>query len=153
MQTAQPRNRGSFAPVHGKHKTPAWMSWVSMITRCTYPKSNSYCRYGARGIKVCDRWLKFENFLADMGERPAGRTLDRIDNNGNYEPQNCRWASLAEQGANRRNVRTLSFNGETKTLSEWAKAKGMSRSALQRRLNKLGWSAEKTLLTPPRGSL
>lgn len=79
-----------------------YVTWSHMIQRCTNPKRPAYARYGGRGITVCDRWLKFENFLADMGERPDGKTLDRFPNNkGNYEPGNCRWATVTEQNQNR----------------------------------------------------
>lgn len=85
------------------HKpTAVWISWSAMIQRCTNPKNASWKRYGGRGITVCDQWLLFENFLADMGERPNGKTLDRYPNvNGNYELGNCRWATAKEQGQNR----------------------------------------------------
>ncbi len=91
---------------HGHHKngkpSPTYKSWQSMKQRCDNPKSTGFEYYGGRGIKVCERWNKFNNFLEDMGERPEGLTLDRKDVDGNYELPNCKWASDAEQGANRR---------------------------------------------------
>ena len=93
---------GKRASTHGQTHTPTWRSWKSMLDRCTYPSNIGWKHYGGRGIKVCDRWRSFVNFLADMGERPPGTTLDRIDNNGNYEKSNCRWATYKEQRANQR---------------------------------------------------
>lgn len=87
---------------HGMSGTPTYQSWYAMTQRCGNPKRWQYKYYGARGIIICDRWKSFENFHADMGDRPAGKTLDRIDCNGNYEPSNCKWSSTTEQSRNRR---------------------------------------------------
>lgn len=88
---------------HGMTESPEYLSWKGMIQRCTNPKHTSYEYYGARGITICQRWRdSFEAFLVDMGSRPEGKTLDRIDNDGNYEPGNCRWATASEQNSNQR---------------------------------------------------
>jgi hypothetical protein len=91
-----------------------------MRGRCENPDDVSYANYGGRGITVCERWLKFENFALDVEPRPKGRTLDRIDNNGNYEPTNCRWATPREQGRNTRRSLMLELRGEKKSVQDWA---------------------------------
>ena len=122
-----------------------------MINRCYDPKDRNFKNYGYRGIGVCDRWrLSFEAFCADMGERPEPQhlySIERIDNNGNYSPDNCKWATKAEQALNKRSNLRLTFNGQTLTLSQWTKLLNFKASTLHNRL-KLGWSIERALTTP-----
>jgi hypothetical protein len=121
---------------HGKARTPAHNSWIAMRRRCLDSNNPNYPHYGGRGITICGRWSKFENFLADMGERPAGKTLDRIDNTGNYEPSNCRWATTAEQLRNQQKTLKLEWLGETLCLSEWARRHHLNASAVRDRYHR-----------------
>ena len=123
-----------------------------MISRCTQPSSAGYAYYKKRGITVCQRWRKFENFLADMGERPVGMTLDRWPNNdGNYEPGNCRWASRREQANNRITNRRFTYERKEYTLIELARVTGVSKELLHSRLCrcKRPWTVEGAVRTPP----
>lgn len=114
-----------------------------MKTRCLNPNSKDFAYYGARGIRVCERWASsFANFLADMGKAPTTQhQLDRIDNSGNYEPANCRWATRAENSRNRRSSLLLTHNGITKSATEWAMDIGLNRHGVAERIRK-GWSVE-----------
>lgn len=136
---------------HGRSRTPMHNVWWGMIERCESPYNKNYSNYGGRGIRVCDRWLGkegFINFLKDMGERPSDKySIERIDNNGNYEPSNCKWDVLEVQANNKRTSRFISFNGKTQTLAQWSKEKKFPPALLTKRL-KRGWTIEKALNTP-----
>lgn len=118
-----------------------------MKKRCLNPGHRNFKDYGGRGITVCERWMTFDNFLADMGERPDGLSLDRINNNAGYSSENCRWATLVEQNCNRRNNTWITYAGKTLTVTEWARELGMKKNALIERLRN-GWTVERALSTP-----
>jgi len=126
-------------------------SWENMIARCYNPKSPDFKRYGGRGITVCDRWREsFEAFVVDMGARPDNATIDRVDNNGNYTLENCRWATRVAQVNNRRDNRIIALNGIERTVAQWSEQTSLSHTCITHRLNS-GWSAEKALTTPIKG--
>jgi len=133
----------------GKRPPSEYEIWSGIIKRCTNPNSRYYARYGGRGITVCDRWrYDYTAFLADMGPRPSlDHSIDRKDNDGNYEPSNCRWATQREQVWNSNATHLITFNGETLSQSEWARRLGMSHTTVSRRL-KSGWPIEKALSLP-----
>lgn len=133
----------------GRKKTPTYKSWENMKKRCTNPHNRDFRHYGGRGISICARWQDFTLFLADMGRRPSPQhSLDRIDNAGNYEPENCRWTTPKEQHNNtRRNVR-LTYHGVTLTVAQWAERIGIKSICLFMRLRR-GWSIERALTPPP----
>lgn len=118
-----------------------------MLQRCTNPKKREWPRYGGRGITVCERWLVFENFLADMGERPAGMTLDRVNNDGPYSPDNCEWRSQLEQARNMSRNRILTHQGRSMCLAQWAEELGIAQGTLSARLG-YGWSVDRALAEP-----
>ena len=134
---------------HGMSRTSEHGAWSEMRKRCTTKTSKRFPLYGGRGISICERWSKFENFLADMGPKPTSQhTLDRIDVNGNYSPENCRWADWKTQQNNRRNNRVIEFNGEKLTSSQWQDRVGIPSSIIRQRLDRDGWSVEKAMTHP-----
>ena len=133
---------------HGLSRTPEYAAWVAMRHRCLSPLSQSYLRYGGRGITVCPEWLDVRVFVRDMGPRPSpAHSLERVDNDGPYGPGNCVWELRKRQNDNRSVSRRLTYEGETKTLSEWAEQAGIKYTTLLRRLDDWGWTAEKALHT------
>ena len=133
----------------GRKRTPTYNSWQNMKNRCLNENYRDFYLYGGRGIKICDRWLNsFENFLEDMGERPAGTSLDREDSEGGYEPENCRWSTPKEQSNNMRINKVFEYNGKTATLSQWSEILGISRGTLNNRIKILHWDKERVFSTP-----
>jgi hypothetical protein len=131
---------------HGRSHSPEHRVWNGMRTRCA---DATHPHYGGRGIKVCERWNSFENFFADMGPRPTPKhSIDRIDSDGPYSPENCRWATIHEQARNRRSTVFIEHNGETKTMTEWAAHSGINLHTIRLRLVKFGWSVEEALSVP-----
>jgi hypothetical protein len=122
---------------------------MAMVQRCCNPKHKNFRHYGGRGITVCDRWrTNFEVFLEDMGPRPSAKhSIERKDNNGNYEPGNCVWATQREQSRNKRTNRLVEFGGQTLCVEEWAAKLGLTSKAIHHRLDR-GWSIDKALTTP-----
>ncbi len=124
---------------HGRsQKTREYEIWGSMRKRCNNSNSEDYPLYGGRGIKVCDRWNSFENFIADMGLCPEKHSIDRIDVNKNYSPENCRWATATQQARNKRNNRWIDVDGVVKTMIEWSELSGVHRTCIGKRLRR-GW--------------
>lgn len=133
---------------NGKLST-IYKAWANMIQRCTNPHTKNYHNYGGRGITICKRWMKFENFLTDMGDTSKGYQIDRIDNNGHYHKSNCRWVTPKQNSRNRRNNRSVTHNRKTQCITAWAEEVGISEYVIYRRLNR-GWSIKKALTTPVR---
>ena len=135
---------------HGLSGTPEYRAWRAMKDRCFNPNYQHYSHYGGRGIGVCDRWLNLENFLADMGSRPSARhSLDRIDNNADYFPKNCRWSTRVEQENNKRSNRFITIGCVTLTIAQWTEKKGYGKNVIWARLE-LGWSDYDAVMTPVR---
>lgn len=147
--------RESAANAHLKHgntrrasgPTRTYSIWLGMRSRCYNRNEPAFANYGGRGIAICERWDEFASFLADMGEAPAGLSIDRINNNGNYEPGNCRWATPAEQSRNTRQNVMLTFRGKTQCVTDWADEVGIADTVLRARLFSYGWPLERALTT------
>ncbi len=139
------KNNGHYS--HGLKHHPLYNTWATMMSRCYNSNRTSYQYYGARGISVDQRWHDISMFIEDMSPRPEGLTLDRVDNNGPYSMDNCRWASRKEQLRNRRDNRLITFRGETRCMAEWGEIHGKSIDTLYYRL-KVGMSIEDVFLKP-----
>lgn len=137
---------------NGKNKR-TYQVWGNMKQRCLNPNSTRYADYGGRGITVCERWLSFENFLADMGVAPDGLTLDRVDNEKGYSPDNCVWNTYANQNKNSRRAKLVTIGKRTMCINDWCRLIGLSYCSYKQRI-KNGWSQEQALTKPPlpRGS-
>lgn len=149
LRKGSSRSCGCVRRKHGLTDTRLHAIWATMLARTSNPNATGYENYGGRGISVCARWKDpgkgFLNFHADMGEPPSsGMTLDRMDNDGPYAPENCRWATIEEQGRNRRTNVVLTFKGRSLTVTEWAEELGIPRSRIYRRIE-MGWSHERAL--------
>lgn len=133
------------ATKHGMENTLTYTTWAQMKSRCMNPKHRSYPGYGGRGITVCARWMMFESFLEDMGEKPKGKySIDRVDNNGGYCKENCRWTDSVTQNNNRRNTAYYTHEGKTQSLTLWARERGMPAATVKSRI-RLGWNIEDAL--------
>ena len=141
------------ATTHGQWDHPMYSRWQHMINRCENPKDKKYKNHGGRGIKVCDRWHELNNFIADMGATFSKElTLERNDNDGDYMPDNCRWASDFDQRRNRRNNIQITMNGETKVLGDWCDQLGIKYQLAWERIKKQGWEPVRALTTPAMSS-
>jgi len=131
---------------HGQADTPEYRAWLACRNRCNNPNDKGYANYGGRGITVCERWDSLETFLADMGPRPKGGSLDREDNELGYSPENCRWATNSEQSRNRRSNRYIESWGYNLLLCEWAEISGLNRATISGRIDR-GWTPEDAIAT------
>jgi len=142
------KEKGPANKRHGLHASRTYKAWLSMRQRCCNPNNPHYKNYGGRGITIDPCWDTFDQFLADMGQSPDGMSIERIDNEKGYGPDNCKWASRLEQGRNTRKCRVITHGGKTQTLSEWADEYGINRQTLGKRLDN-GWDMERALTQSP----
>lgn len=135
---------------HGLSKTGTWNAWQAMIKRCNISTTLDHEYYGGRGITVCERWRRFENFLLDMGQRPDGMTIERIDVNGNYEPSNCKWIPSNQQSDNTRRSFRITIDGAVRPLAVVCRERGLNRRRVYQRIAVLGWEVERAITEPAR---
>ena len=143
------RTHGASSLTSSPELRRTWMCWKGILSRCNNPNTRIYQHYGGRGITICDRWNNFQVFLSDMGLKPHGYTIGRIDNNAGYHKENCRWETMSEQANNRRSSRLLTIQGRTQSLMSWCAEYGIDRNTVTKRL-KLGWPADLAITTPTR---
>lgn len=129
-------------------KNPTYRSWSAMKRRCEDPLHNNFKYYGGRGITVCDRWMKFENFVEDMKERPEGKTISRKDNDGNYSKENCEWSDKVSQENNKSSNTWIEYRGQRRTLAEWSRIIGLKKNTLIARIITYKWPIEKAMKNP-----
>jgi hypothetical protein len=153
--TGLPDRRGLDKVIHGDNRPgkrhPLYKIWAGILRRCNNPNENNYERYGGRGIKVCERWENYINFREDMRDSwQPGLSIERIDNNAGYQPDNCRWATRKEQCRNRRSNFIIEYKGERKSAAEWADVLGIPWFRFYQRITKLGWTIERAMSEPAR---
>ncbi len=147
----QAQSRFTANRIHGESGSEEYGVWTGIASRCTNPRLKGFKDYGARGIRLCERWLDFRNFLSDMGRRPSPKhSIERVNNEGHYEPGNCVWATSEEQALNKRTTLTVSFRGLRKPLFLWAKELGLNYGLVWRRIVKSGWTVEAAFSQPSR---
>jgi len=145
-------NGSGHLVTHGQSKTKIYNVWRAMRSRCENPNTAAFKRYGARGISVCERWKSFQNFIDDMGECPPNMTLERVDNDGPYSPENCVWASRAQQSRNNSRNRILEIDGVKKSMTEWSEESGIKAGTIWLRLNK-GINPRDAVFNPTRNQM
>ncbi len=149
MNVSHTKN-GRFGIIHGQYDTTEYKIWAGMIQRCTNPSSINWNNYGGRGITVCEQWRNYETFRNDIGPRPSTRhSLERIDNNRGYSKDNCRWATRSEQSRNTSLTIFITFNNETKSITDWAESLKIKPNTLYYRIKKYHWTVERALTTRP----
>jgi len=149
IATYKPKGRGTHQAARRGSEWPEYAVWAAMLARCNNPKNPSYHNYGGRGISVCPNWFTFVGFMADMGRRPSDdHSIDRINNDGNYEPANCRWTLWKTQCSNKRQCHRIHYNGKTQGLAEWSAELGLPYEVARHRIIRAKWTPEKAFSTP-----